>query len=166
MVWRVVANQGSWTGPAKVIQQDGSNAVFCNNMGSILKAATEHIRPVSAVEARLIPLDQVVPAKATPQIQRGHPEMPEAEVTNNSINSPTTINTNDPENNPIISEPKKQEYPVKAPMISQIKSPKTLLVKTSQQKQIPQQSIHNLIFPIPEDADDGLVCGLLTCKNI
>ena len=56
MVWKNRINKESWIGPVKVIIQDGNNTVFCNNMGSIAHAAPEHIRPVSAVEARLIPL--------------------------------------------------------------------------------------------------------------
>ena len=30
--------------------------MFCNNAGAIIRAAPEHVRPVSAAEARLIPL--------------------------------------------------------------------------------------------------------------
>ena len=41
--------------PARVIKQDDASTVFCNNAGSITRAAPEHLRPVSAVEARLIP---------------------------------------------------------------------------------------------------------------
>ena len=39
MVWKNTINKGSWIGPAEVIIQDGNNTVFCNNMGSIVRAA-------------------------------------------------------------------------------------------------------------------------------
>jgi hypothetical protein len=51
MVWKTSLNKGSWLVPAQVMVQDESSTVFCNNSGSIIKSATEHIRPVSAVEA-------------------------------------------------------------------------------------------------------------------
>ena len=66
MVWKSSSNKGSWIGPVKVIIQDGNNTVFCNNMGSIVRAAPGHIRPVSAVEARLIPLGSQIQAMGTP----------------------------------------------------------------------------------------------------
>ena len=56
MIWKVHNLKGSWVGPARVIKQDDASTVFCNNAGSIIRAAPEHIRPVSAVEARLIPI--------------------------------------------------------------------------------------------------------------
>ncbi|CAL1139313.1 unnamed protein product [Cladocopium goreaui] len=95
MVWKVVSNQGSWYGPAKVIQQDGSNAVFCNNMGSILKAAPEHVRPVSAVEARLIPLDQIAGDNEPRSEHRDIPTM------DRNATEPIIPESSNPNNNPI-----------------------------------------------------------------
>ena len=95
MVWKVVSNQGSWYGPAKVIQQDGSNAVFCNNMGSILKAAPEHVRPVSAVEARLIPLDQNASDNGPKSEHRDIPTM------DRNATEPIIPESSNPNNNPI-----------------------------------------------------------------
>ena len=57
MVWRANATAKGWIGPAKVIQQDGNNTIFCQHMGSLLRAAPEHVRPVTAVEATIIPED-------------------------------------------------------------------------------------------------------------
>ena len=39
MVWKVTNFKGSWIGPARVIKQDNSSTVFCNNAGSVVKAA-------------------------------------------------------------------------------------------------------------------------------
>ena len=44
MVWRSNANAKGWIGPAKVIQQDNSNTVFCQHMGNLLRAAPEHVQ--------------------------------------------------------------------------------------------------------------------------
>ena len=54
MVWRSSENSKGWIRPAKVIQQDGSNVVYCHHQRHLLRAAPEHVRPVSAVEARLV----------------------------------------------------------------------------------------------------------------
>ena len=50
MIWKVHLNQGSWIGPAKVVIQEGATTVFCNNSGTLVRAAPEHVRPVCAVE--------------------------------------------------------------------------------------------------------------------
>ena len=93
MVWKNNLNKGSWIGPVKVIIQDGNNTVFCNNMGSIIRAAPEHIRPVSAVEARLIPLESQIQAMRTSQL----PEMDGPQngtVSDVSLPNPMPNNTN------------------------------------------------------------------------
>ena len=55
MIWRHTENSQGWTGPAKVIQQGGNCAVFCRHLGNLIRAAPEHARPVSALEASTIP---------------------------------------------------------------------------------------------------------------
>ena len=52
MYWRSPETTKGWHGPAKVIQQDGKFSVFCLHMGNLVRAAPEHIRPVSTIEAQ------------------------------------------------------------------------------------------------------------------
>ena len=66
MIWKVHLKQGSWIGPARVIIQEGPTTVFCKNSGTLIRAAPEHVRPVSSVEAQLIPIEdqlQTMPQK-------------------------------------------------------------------------------------------------------
>ena len=92
----------------------GTSTVFCNNMGFILKAAPEHVRPVSAVEARLIPLDQVA-SKAQMSQEQPNPmhqstsnAMPESQ--GSTTNAPPVNNPN--QGNPTeISQPKYPSTP-------------------------------------------------------
>jgi hypothetical protein len=59
MYWRSGEATKGWNGPAKVVQQDGRSSVFCLHRGTLVRAAPEHVRPVSALEAQEIP--HVVP---------------------------------------------------------------------------------------------------------
>ena len=59
MYWRSGETTKGWNGPAKVVQQDGRSSVVCLHRGTLVRAAPEHVRPVSALEAQEIP--HVVP---------------------------------------------------------------------------------------------------------
>lgn len=76
MYWRETTGQGSWKGPAKVIQQEGSTSVFCIHHGTLVRAAPEHIRPVSALEASVIPQSEqdILRAPDTVSIRPSIPE--------------------------------------------------------------------------------------------
>ena len=76
MIWKAHLNQGSWIGPAKVIIQEGSTTVFCNNSGTLIRAAPEHICPASAVEAQLIPFEDQLQAVQRVQVMCQSPETP------------------------------------------------------------------------------------------
>lgn len=91
MIWKAHLNKGSWIGPVKVIIQEGPTSVFCNNAGSILRAAPENIRPVSAVEARLVPLEDSVITRT--ESSRGQGEINPRNNTMNTMPSETTSET-------------------------------------------------------------------------
>ena len=179
MVWKVVSNQGSWYGPAKVIQQDGSNAVFCNNMGSILKAAPEHVRPVSAVEARLIPLDQIAGDNEPRSEHRDIPTMgrnatePIIPESSNPNNNPITNNNPVPTNPSGIIPNDTNSPPQRTPSQSSAdqpdQEPETAETprETENDTTIPEldtRQPHEI--PIPDDTADELVCDLLTCHDV
>ena len=176
MVWRVVSNQGSWVGPAKVIQQDGTSTVSCNNMGSILKAAPEHVRPVSAVEARLTPLDQVA-SKAQMSQEQPNPmhqstsnAMPESQgsTTNTpSVNNPNQSNSPEISPNSNIHQPQhvrsqsSSDQPDQEP--DKPETPREPEV-TNNPPEIDDREAYEI--PIPDDVVDELVCDLLTCDDM
>ena len=94
MYWRSGETSKGWNGPAKVIQQDGRSSVFCLHRGTLVRAAPEHVRPVSALEAQDIP--NIVPSNQdagnlTGQIFNS-PPISHNEVLNPDI--PNEINTN------------------------------------------------------------------------
>ena len=179
MVWKVVSNQGSWYGPAKVIQQDGSNAVFCNNMGSILKAAPEHVRPVSAVEARLIPLDQIAGDNGPRSEHRDiltmdrnatEPIIPES---SNPNNNPITNNNPVPTNPSGIIPNDTNSPPQRTPSQSSADQPD----QEPENAETPRETENDTTIPeldtrqpheipIPDDTADELVCDLLTCHDV
>ena len=179
MVWKVVSNQGSWYGPAKVIQQDGSNAVFCNNMGSILKAAPEHVRPVSAVEARLIPLDQIASDNGPRSEHRDIPTMdrnatePIIPESSNPNNNPITNNNPVPTNPSGIIPNDTNSPPQRTPSQSSADQPD----QEPENAETPRETENDTTIPeldtrqpheipIPDDTADELVCDLLTCHDV
>ena len=96
MVWKSSETQQGWIGPAKVIQQDENSVVFCRHLGTLLRAAPEHIRPVSALEAQLIteqmsPTDDQTDQHVTSQSNAAQPT--ETAIPSTSANSTITHNS-------------------------------------------------------------------------
>ena len=180
MVWKVHLNKGSWIGPVKVIIQEGPTSVFCNNAGSILRAAPENIRPVSAVEARLVPLEvnlmgrsgnsstqvkddlrnntmDTIPSEANAE-PRTHSSRDG--VQHESSLDPSDQPDQEPEGNSIRSSNSQEN--------SQENSPNNLSTRTdtfhdpSNQETVTPQP-HEI--PVPDAADDELICDLLTCVD-
>ena len=106
MYWRQSEVKQGWQGPAKVIQQDGTNTVFCVHMGTMVRVASEHVRPVSAVEAQLLPLDQSPEHVLSRSITNTNPidqSIPTEVTTIHPGNNTTPPTDNSP--NPIIPTP-------------------------------------------------------------
>ena len=176
MVWRIVSNQGSWVGPAKVIQQDGTSTVFCNNMGSILKAAPEHVRPVSAVEARLIPLDQVTTEAQRTQAQpntrpqntsNAMPESHSSTINPMIIDNPNTSNPHG--SNPNVNYHNPQHTSSQSSSDQPDQEPDNQETpRESETAQNPNEVDDREPYeiPIPDDSVDELVCDLLTCHDM
>jgi len=174
MVWKVTNFKGSWIGPARVIKQDNSSTVFCNNAGSIVKAVPEHVRPVSAVEARLIPINM--------------PDLPDLE--NNQSHSPPPIGSHQevPSDNNNQDNIRNQG-PITIPSNPQAvtSSESTSDQPDQEPEELPitpmnpeaQNSPHNNLndnpcpqnvqpheIPVPDDSSDELLCDLLTCEDV
>eukprot|EP00435_Cladocopium_sp_Y103_P075582 s29_g60.t1 len=168
MVWKIHNFKGSWKGPARVIKQDSDTTVFCNNAGSLIKAAPEHIRPVSAVEARLIPLTM----PSIPQIDdrrplpNNHPHnpntvSPEIPESRSLPNAPITIpedNHNPPSNASEQPDPEGMPSTPHPSIMNNEISP-----SNNPPLENPELQPHEI--PVPDDESDELLCDLLTCTD-
>eukprot|EP00435_Cladocopium_sp_Y103_P042518 s19_g11.t1 len=169
MVWKLHNFKGSWVGPARVIKQDSSTTVFCNNAGSIVKAAPEHVRPVSAVEARLIPLSMppIPNLESSSQCFQKHPNNQNPIITDESpevppVNSPITL-PNAEENPPsnASDQPESEGIPI-TPHNPELGS-HVIPPESNPTIENPELQPHEI--PVPDDADDELLCDLLTCTD-
>ena len=171
MIWKVHLNQGSWIGPAKVIIQEGASTVFCNNSGSLIRAAPEHVRPVSAVEAQLIPFEEQVkahvnPSAPSPRTNSNNVNTTSIIPTDNTSNATPTVipNENPPRpNSPSSSdqpdqEPENPENAINTPSIAP--APTDIPDNPSNNPELEPHEI-----PIPADDDDELLCDLSTCMD-
>ena len=176
MFWRSNENQKGWIGPAKVIQQDGRSSLFCLYLGSLVRVAPEHVRPVNAVEAQLIrePCPEVAsllqkPQGATSQDGTGSAAIPtptdqnESRVArqhNEPINSRShndiTINDQVENNN--------QEVTSSPQSISSQQPDQEPDMENPTEENIHQALRTALETPVPE-TDDELLCDMLTCTD-
>ena len=171
MIWEVHLNQGSWIGRAKVINQERSTTVFRNNSGTLVRAAPAHIRPVSAVQAQLIPIeDKLQAVQRSPNhgplnsnaINPNNTEIPISNLQNNQTTS------NSPENHHRSASNASSERPDQEPEET---TPMTISNPTtpdnpSDQNNLPEQSKlepHEIL--VPDDTVDELMCDLLTCVD-
>ena len=169
MVWRSSTNQSSWVGPARVIQQDGNTTVFCN----ILKAAPEHIRPVSAVEAMLIPstllnTPETQPTTIPTTTATTPEQIPEQEQqpsqSSEPPNNPSSQSSEQPDQEPTGDSTPRADIEGHQPETH----PPTITAQPSH-TEIPQEApstlppIEPYQIPVPNEADDEPVCDLLTC---
>jgi len=166
MIWKVHLKQGSWIGPARVIIQEGPTTVFCNNSGTLIRAAPEHVRPVSSVEAQLIPIEdqlQTMPQRANNEIQ------------SRSISTTRDVTMPSGTNNEIIPNNSTSENHQRSDSHSSTEQPDQEPDDTNNLPQDntqnnnnhhEQQELEPHEIPIPNDTDDELMCDLLTCEDV
>ena len=182
MVWRSSVNKSSWIGPAKVIQQDGNTTVFCNNMGNIIKAAPEHVRPVSAVESLLIPSTLMnnpeTSTEGTPQVQLNQTAIVPEQTTNVPSENTSTENNQpppqpssqsseqpdqEPAGGETPREPIETETTTSHPETSNIHQETNPNTNPNNQDSSPNTEPYQI--PVPEETSDELLCDLLTCVD-
>ena len=158
MFWRSSENQKGWVGPAKVVQQDGRSSVFCLYLGNLIRAAPEHIRPVSAVEAQLIKDPH---PEASDMLQ----ESSRTEHRENHTMTPISIPTSQ-EVQPTVSAAD-QQTPVIIPTTQSESSQQP--DQEPEMENTPTENIHQELrnaieTPVPE-TDDELLCDHLICTD-
>ena len=180
MFWRSNENQKGWVGPATVVQQDGRSSVFCLYLGGLIRAAPEHIRPVSAVEAQLIrephpEVSNMLQKSGSTEHRENNPITPMS-IPMSQENLPMTTTTNG--HNPISSNvpsrnnghPENQNRPVTIPT-----TPSESSQQPDQEPEMdnndntPTENIHQELknaieTPVPE-TDDELLCDHLVCTD-
>lgn len=180
MIWKQNETNRGWSGPAKVIQQDGNSVVFCRHFGTLIRAAPEHIRPVSALEAQLIKDDMLVtsmPTNSHPEIQHNSrnnstPEIPNAESPQITTNNLPTLSTHD--RRPSQMSQEQPDIEPESTIITRPTSPTDFQDSnhetTPQNPEITppaQTELQPYKIPIEDPgAEDQLVCDLLLCQDI
>ena len=164
MIWRQSEHQKGWIGPCKVIQQDGQNSVFSMHHGTLVRAAPEHIRPVSSVEAQLIPDHESL---ILPQMQSMEHGM--------RINTDSTsiTNTGNPSDNTIPSSDNTREISNDINQESSSSSQSQEQPDTEPDAFPPEPEMPTIEnppaaheVPVPESDDEGLMCDLLLCQDL
>ena len=166
MVWKLREQRRNWVGPAKVVQQDGPHQVFCLFQGNLMRAAPEHVRPVSAAEAQLIPEDEQVPDSMLVPGTTRTISTTELQEPIRAVNVPDANNTasppvvtippnNNPETRENISRPaSSQEQPDQEPEESAEETPMLEL------------PAHEVPVPDTDEEGDSLLCDLLICQDL
>eukprot|EP00435_Cladocopium_sp_Y103_P053869 s757_g17.t1 len=192
MVWRQGkgAYPSQWTGPMKVVVHKNAQTIWTTMASKLYRAAPEHVRPVSALEAKeivLLPhepsvsiIAQQLPNNASdPQRNSNHSNNPHPSLTDVTLPSapiiPTPNNPPNPENNPVpsSSHPPSELQPDTEPEIPESQgSPPgstshnfnpeaTLDPERDMAREQEAQST-----PLPADADDDLLCDGLHCMDV
>ena len=98
MGWKENVSGGKWTGPQRVVVQDGQNTVWTSMHGKLFRHAPEQVRPVTASESTDIPPYETIPeiSEIQQQINQQHRQ--------ESIMIPPENGDNDLEHEPDIPE--------------------------------------------------------------
>ena len=172
MVWKLRENKRGWIGPAKIVQQDGPHSVFCLFQGNLIRAAPEHVRPVSAAEAQLLPENAQLPettmVPGTEPISSQRELFQHAIPNTNSDNIITVIphqdHTINQQNNPIaIPTEQRDNHSRPASSQEQPDQEPDAIVEEPIQSELPA---HEVPVPDTDDDDEALLCDLLICQDI
>eukprot|EP00435_Cladocopium_sp_Y103_P069198 s167_g32.t2 len=172
MIWRASEVSQRWIGPAKVIQQDSNKVVFCQHLGNLVRAAPEHVRPVSAVEAQLIsdtnmpiPLSQITSQSST---NVNNPDLPMPPTSNPTVNqtmshgrNPSQFSQDQPDIEPEIPPSNASDNNQSSP--NEDNGP--ININNNDDAIPPELPPHEVPINDPQ-ADDELVCDLLTCMDV
>ena len=150
-----LANQGSWTGPLRVLHPGDKHNIWATAGGRIYRGAPEHFRPVSAWESRQIP-------------GHLHDRAPDIPVTAGEVRGGRTgqIEPSQGEPQPVITEIPQLTRPPHAETSSRnIPSIPSSQPGSEPDQEIPPQGIETpsegvgaVDTPLPADAAEGLLC--------
>ena len=179
MTWRQGkgAHPGHWLGPMKVVVHENAQTVWTTLACKLYRCAPEHVRPVTAHEAREIPVRSDEPSIST--IAQQLSQLQSQGITR-AIDIPDTI----PIENPINPNPnpttristESEGQPDDEPEVPSQKSPNSSQPDDSHEAHnpetpnVPSTTEENnplndpaITTPIPESSDDDLMCDNLLC---
>lgn len=166
MVWKLREQKRTWIGPAKVVQQDGPHQVFCLFQGNLMRAAPEHVRPVSAAEAQLIPADEQQPESTMVPGTTRDPSMMNFQEQHHHTNVP---NNHNPNVTPVVTIPNhnNSDTPenVSRPASSQ-EQPDHEPEESVEETPMPELPAHEIPIPDTDEEGESLLCDLLLCHDI
>ena len=188
MVWREGkgANPSQRVGPMKVVVHENAQTIWVTMASKLHRAAPEHVRPVSAMEARDIVIfpnepsisiiAQQIPRTNIPQpIHNPMPDMslPDSTVVTPSINDPSNNGNPNVSNNPHLNNPddaSEQQPDAEPGEASNSPSPTGSQhgpvseldpVRDREHGEIAQKT------PLPDETeDDDLICEGLHCQDL
>ena len=169
---------GHWMGPMKVVVHENSQTIWTTMACKLYRCAPEHVRPVSANEARTIP---IVTQEPSISIISQQLDKIQSQGITRSINMPVEIpiepipnNDNAPATGGSESEGQPDVEPEIPSHQSTTSEPSNVDPEINSQNTInsnhPVQEQHTdpaITTPIPDaDDDDDLMCDTLLCKDI
>jgi hypothetical protein len=181
MIWRANTTSKGWIGPAKVIQQDGSHTVFCQHMGSLMRAAPEHVRPVTAVEATIIPEEMTANTgqpERTSSVSRSAHDMNDipssqsyVQLRPNHERPPSQGSQDQPDQEPEDdSHLGNQDTTTNIPSKDDhVNNPNHDTTENTLQLPVDHNSLETPAHEVPiqdPTAEDELLCDLLTCVDV
>jgi len=197
MVWRQGkgAYPDQWTGPMKVVVHENSQTVWTTMAAKLFRAAPEHVRPVSAMEAKGIvmlpnePTISQIAQQLSPHlqnvIQNSQSNNPNPDITLPAPNNPSPITPNNPNMPSDLQDPENQSevQPDAEPGApgsshspvgshnSQGHSPAQPAIPNPEalnpeQDKMQAQLAQNTPVPMQNEDDDDLVCEGLPCVDV
>ena len=187
MVWRPGKGSypGIWSGPMKVVVQENQQTIWTTVASKLFRSSPEHVRPVTASEAKEIPMTQNEPSVSiiAQQIPQGARQGISRAIDDHqelSINMPSQNNDspNPIQNNHNLENDNTSEVqPDLEPEVPSTQNPDSNASERDSQEtpQNPEAIPNNpdevtdpaITTPIPdEDNDDDLICDSLLCHDL
>ena len=185
MVWRPGKGNlaGVWSGPMKIVVQENQQTIWTTVASKLFRSSPEHVRPVTASEARDIPMSanepsvsiiaQQIPQGAQQGISRAIdtssniPHNPPS-INNQELpvtNNPPTMNDNISIGQPDVEPEVPSNYHPES-TASEMELPPSEDANTPQQDAEPTIIDPAISTPVPNDGDDDLVCDSLICHDV
>ena len=184
MIWRAGKGgyPGAWTGPMKIVVQENTQTIWSTSASKLFRSAPEHVRPVTAAEARDIPIShhgppvsiiaQQIPWNSQQGLTRAldltneithnlpsiNPQSPQNNIIPNPSPPENNINPENPESQSEGQPDGEPEAPQSLPSVSQAGEPADG-GPSEVDHQVNDPAVNT---PVPED-DDDLVCDSLVC---
>ena len=176
MTWRQGkgANTGHWLGPMKIVVHENDQTIWTTLACKLYRCAPEHVRPVTANEAREIPIHSNEPSISI--IAQQIPQLQSQGITR-AIEMPEVIpiepqNAVNPNPNPRVNTDSEGQ-PDDEPEIPSQQSPHSSQPEDPLQAHNPEpdnnpinsnsQNDPAIDTPVPESSDDDLMCDSLLC---